>query len=54
MVNKMSNVSLQSARALTKIKNTTNETATIIIVTREKVTLDPGQEIEFDGDLELG
>ena len=38
----------------TKVKNTTNEPKTIIIVTREKVTLEPGEEIEFDGDLELG
>jgi hypothetical protein len=38
----------------TKIKNTTDEPKTIYIVTREKVTLEPGEEIEFDGDLELG
>jgi hypothetical protein len=38
----------------TKIKNVTNEPKTVIIVTREKVTLEPGEEIEFDGDLELG
>ena len=38
----------------TKIRNTTNEPKTIIIVNREKVTLEPGEEIEFDGDLELG
>ena len=38
----------------TKVKNTSDESTTIIIVTREKVTLEPGEEIEFDGDLELG
>ena len=37
----------------TKIKNTTDEPKTIYIVTREKVTVEPGEEIEFDGDLEL-
>jgi hypothetical protein len=37
----------------TKVKNTSDDPKTIIIVTREKVTLEPGEEIEFDGDLEL-
>ena len=36
-----------------KIKNITNETMSVYIVTREKVDLDPGEEIEFDGDIEL-
>ena len=39
---------------LTKVKNTTDESKVIYIVTREKVVLEPGEEIEFDGDLELG
>jgi uncharacterized cupredoxin-like copper-binding protein len=38
----------------TKIKNTSNEAKDVIIVTRESVRLAPGEEIEFDGDLELG
>lgn len=37
----------------TSIKNTTNEPKTVYIVTREEVTLEPGEEIEFDGDIEL-
>jgi len=37
-----------------KIKNTSNETKDVIIVTRESVLLAPGEELEFDGDLELG
>jgi hypothetical protein len=37
----------------TKVKNTTNEPKTIYIVTREEVVLEPGEEIEFDGDVEL-
>ena len=36
-----------------KIKNTSNEIKTIIIVTRESVDLEPGEEIEVDGDIEL-
>jgi hypothetical protein len=27
---------------------------TVYIVTREKVELEPGEEIEYDGDIELG
>ena len=37
----------------TKIKNTSNNVRKIVIVTRESVKLEPGDEIEFDGDLEL-
>jgi hypothetical protein len=37
----------------TKVKNTTNAPKTIYIVTREEVVLEPGEEIEFDGDVEL-
>jgi len=37
----------------TKIKNTSNNVRKIVIVTRESVELEPGDEIEFDGDLEL-
>jgi hypothetical protein len=37
----------------TKIKNTTGEIKGIVIVTREKVMLSPGEEIEFEGDLEF-
>ena len=37
----------------TKIKNTSTNVRKIVIVTRESVKLDPGDEIEFDGDLEL-
>ena len=37
----------------TKIKNTTQEIRKVVIVVREKVLLSPGEEIEFDGDLEL-
>jgi len=37
----------------TKVKNTSDDPNTIIILTREKVTLEPGEDIEFDGDLEF-
>jgi hypothetical protein len=37
----------------TKIKNTTGEIKEIVIVTREKVMLSPGEEVEFEGDLEF-
>ena len=36
-----------------KVKNTTNKAKPIYVVTRELVVLDPGEEIEFDGDIEL-
>ena len=36
-----------------KVKNTTNRKKAIYVVTRELVVLDPGEEIEFEGDLEL-
>jgi hypothetical protein len=38
---------------MTKIKNNSSELKTLIIVTRERIRLDPGEEIEFEGDLEL-
>jgi hypothetical protein len=37
----------------TKIRNNGEMPKEIIIVSREKVVLDPGEEIEFIGDLEL-
>jgi uncharacterized membrane protein len=37
----------------TKIKNTGSETKAVIIVTREEVTLEPGEEIEIYGDIEI-
>ena len=37
----------------TKVKNTDNDNKRIVIVTREIVELAPGEEIEFEGDLEL-
>ena len=36
-----------------KIKNTDMDSKKIIIVTREEVQLDPGEELEFVGDIEL-
>jgi hypothetical protein len=39
---------------LTKIKNNGSNRKTIFIVTRERVDLEPGDEIEFDGEIELG
>jgi hypothetical protein len=39
---------------VSKIKNTSSKTMTVYIVTREKVELEPGEEIEYDGDIELG
>ena len=36
-----------------KVKNTTMVPKAIYVVTRERVVLDPGEEIEFEGDLEL-
>ena len=38
----------------TKIKNTSQEPKDVVIVTRETVRLSPGEEIECDGDFELG
>ena len=37
----------------TKIRNSSEMPKEIIIVSREKVKLDPGEEIEFTGDIEL-
>jgi len=36
-----------------KVKNTTKEIKKIIIVTREEVILEPGEEINVDGDIEI-
>ena len=41
------------ATHMIKVKNTTNQTKTISVVTREQIVLDPGEEVEFDGDIEL-
>jgi hypothetical protein len=38
----------------TKIKNTGPNPKNVIIVTRERIVLEPGEEIEFEGDIELG
>ena len=37
----------------TRIRNGGMETKEVIIVTRETVKLEPGEEIEFTGDIEL-
>ena len=37
----------------TKIINTNDDNMQIVIVTREVVELAPGEELEFEGDLEL-
>jgi hypothetical protein len=37
----------------TRIRNSGQDAKEIIIVTRETVKLEPGEEIEFDGDIEL-
>ena len=36
-----------------KIKNTGNESKTIYVIFREEVILEPGEELAFDGDIEL-
>jgi hypothetical protein len=36
-----------------KVKNTTNRPKALYVVTRELIVLEPGEEIEFEGDLEL-
>jgi hypothetical protein len=36
-----------------KVKNLGPGSKTIIVVTRERVQLEPGEEIEFEGDLEI-
>jgi hypothetical protein len=38
---------------MTKIKNIGSGQKTIYIVTRERVVLEPGEEIEFEGEIEL-
>lgn len=38
----------------TKITNSSDKAMEIIIVSREVVRLDPGEEIEFNSDIELG
>lgn len=37
----------------TRIRNSGEEIKEIVIVTREIVKLEPGEEIEFTGDIEL-
>ena len=37
----------------TRVKNSSSEVMQIIVVTREEVELEPGEEIEVDGDIEL-
>jgi hypothetical protein len=37
----------------TKIRNSGKKVKEVTIVTREIVKLDPGEEIEFTGDIEL-
>jgi hypothetical protein len=44
---------LTDVKHMMKVKNTTNRKKAIYVVTRELVILDPGEEIEFDGDIEL-
>lgn len=36
-----------------RVKNTSSNKMEIVIVTRETVTIEPGEEIEFAGDIEL-
>jgi hypothetical protein len=38
---------------LTKVKNIGLDSKTIFIVTRERVEIEPGEEIEFEGEIEL-
>jgi hypothetical protein len=40
-------------KAMPKIKNTGHVRKNFFIVTREKVELEPGEEIEFEGEIEL-
>ena len=44
---------LTNVKHMMKVKNSTDEKKAIYVVTRELVILDPGEEIEFDGDIEL-
>jgi hypothetical protein len=37
-----------------KIRNRSEKAKEVVILTRETVTLDPGEEIEFVGYIELG
>ena len=37
----------------TRVKNTSSEVIKILVVTREEVELEPGEEIEVEGDIEL-
>ena len=39
---------------MTKVKNIGSQSKKIIVVIREKVRLEPGEEIEFEGEIELG
>lgn len=36
-----------------KIKNSGKEPKTIYVIFREEVTLEPGEELAFDGDIEI-
>ena len=36
-----------------RVKNSSSEVMKIIVVTREEVELEPGEEIEVDGDIEI-
>lgn len=38
----------------TKIRNTGHEPKKIYIVVREEVILEPGEELEYIGDIEIG
>jgi hypothetical protein len=37
----------------TKIKNTGYEQKKVYIIIREEVVLEPGEELEFNGDIEI-
>jgi len=36
-----------------KVKNNTKEIKKIIVVVREEIELEPGEEVDVDGDVEL-
>jgi hypothetical protein len=38
----------------TKIKNIDSKYKTFIVLTREEIGLDPGEEVEIEGDIEIG
>jgi len=37
----------------TRVKNNSSEVMKIMVVTREEIELEPGEEIEVEGDIEL-